>query len=284
LYSKVFKNKDVIKDIPFYVYEYVQNIVPPVLTDDKKAFEDPEQKLFSNSGQKCMEEMDKPYDVIYIKEARKRISKKLKESIARKAAEEKILENARAKAIEIISTAKAEAAKITETAKIEASRIENEASKKGFLEGKEEARKKCEELLKEAEIIRERAQEEHDRILAGMEKEIISLVLSISRKVISDELKNNRERIIDIVRQGISKCTYKKSLILKVSCEDYDFLISNRDLLLSKFDEIKDIDIRKDYSLETGSCIVETPLGNVDAGANTKMKKIEESFLEILGR
>jgi flagellar assembly protein FliH len=44
------------------------------------------------------------------------------------------------------------------------------------------------------------------------------------------------------------------------------------------------IDIKIDYSLESGDCLLETPYGSVDGSANTRLNEIEKVFRGLVGR
>jgi flagellar assembly protein FliH len=45
---------------------------------------------------------------------------------------------------------------------------------------------------------------------------------------------------------------------------------------------IGELNIKKDTSLKTGGCIVETAYGTVDASLQTKFKKIESAFRNVI--
>lgn len=199
---------------------------------------------------------------------------------------ELILEKAREEASLIIREAEYEAGRLTDNAyresEAKARSMEEDAWQKGYAEGLEAAQKQYESVIREAEAIRESAMEEHDQVLAGMESELVGIILDISKKVIGDELAANKENMIYLVRQAIEKCSNKDNVIIKISPEDYEFMIENQDRLYALIEGAGEIAIKQDLSLKQGACIIETPYGNVDAGAQTRIRKIEEAFMEIL--
>lgn len=197
-----------------------------------------------------------------------------------------ILEKARADAALIIKEAEYEAARIMEEARAEAEKnskaIFEDAWQKGYAEGNDSAKEQYAGLIMEAEAVRESAMEEHDKVLEGIEAEIIGLVTEVSARVIGNELAANRDSIISLVRLALEKCSNKNGLVLKVAPADYEFLVENRDRLNTMVQGAGDMEIRQDQSLEPGSCLLETPFGSVDASAQTRLRKIEEAFKEIL--
>lgn len=199
---------------------------------------------------------------------------------------EQILEKAREEAAFIIKEAEYEAARIMEDARAEAERntkaVLEEAWQKGYDEGNESAKEQYSSLITEAESVMESALVEHDKVLADIETEIIDLVTEVSARVIGSELSSNKESIISLIKLAIEKCSNKNNLILKLAPGDYEYIMENRDRLNMMVQGAGEMEVRLDQSLESGSCLLETPFGSVDASAHTRMRKIEEAFRDIL--
>jgi len=198
-----------------------------------------------------------------------------------------IIARAREEAELIIKEAELEAERIIKNAikKAEQERaaIEERASQKGYEDGIAKAEKMYKDLLQEAEFIREHAKTEYNEILRGMEADIIDMILDISVKVVGAEIRQNRDSIVYLVKQAFEKCANKDNVVLKVSPEDYGFLAENKELLLSEVEGLEEYEIKKDFSLKQGSCIIETSFGAIDGSAHTKLGKIEEAFRQISG-
>jgi flagellar assembly protein FliH len=201
---------------------------------------------------------------------------------------EDIIRKAEEEAEEIIRNADVEAQRILKAAEEEAfervQSIENEAMKKGFENGYEEAKRIYEDLLQEAEGIKKNAIKEYNEVMAGIEKDAVEMVLEIARKVIGQEINLNKESILEQVKQALEKCSNREDITIKVSAQDYDFLVDNREKLLSMIDGIENLEIKKDPALKTGDCLVETSFGSIDAGIQTKLKKVEEAFMKVIGK
>jgi flagellar assembly protein FliH len=132
----------------------------------------------------------------------------------------------------------------------------------------------------EAEKTLKEAQVERDRILAGLEREIVELIVKVARKVVSCELKTNREVIAKLIEEALVASSNKGNAVVRVSAEDGEYLEKNREELFSSIPGADEIQIKPDNSLSPGDCIVETSFGSIDAGASTKMNKIEEAFMD----
>ncbi|NJD01281.1 MAG: flagellar biosynthesis protein [Ruminiclostridium sp.] len=198
---------------------------------------------------------------------------------------EEIIQHANEEAAMIIKEAEYEARRIMDDAFTEgrekAGVMEEEAWQKGYAEGIAAAAKQCEATIEEAEEIKADALMKHDEVLAGIEAEIINLVIDVSKKVIGSEIALNKENMIFLIKQAIDNCSSKNGIILKVSPEDYNYLDTNRGKLAALIDCADEIELKQEMSLKQGACILETPFGNMDAGVQTKLGKIEEAFREL---
>jgi flagellar assembly protein FliH len=199
---------------------------------------------------------------------------------------EKMIEAARQKCETLIREAGQEAARILDRAKSEAEKkageITEEAWQRGYAEGIDAAARQSRDLLAEAEKIRSDAVEEYNSVMAGMEAEVIGLVMEVSRKVVAAELTINNDIIIQLVRDALQNCSNKNGAILRMSPADYEYIKNNEDRFNSMVEGADSLNIKPDAALKQGDCIVETVLGDLDAGASTRLDKIEEAFKEEL--
>ena len=197
-----------------------------------------------------------------------------------------VIKNAREEAKNIKKEAEYEAVRIIKKAEDDAEKkvcgLEEEAWQKGYGEGLEAAAKNYEELTAQAEALKKSAEEEHETVLAGMEAEIVDMVLEIARKVVGTELSTNRDCILNLVVQALEGCTNRNNIILKVSSEDFDYIMENKDRLYSSVESASEIEIKKEMTLKQGSCILDTSYGSIDGSAGTKLAKIEDAFKKLL--
>ncbi len=188
--------------------------------------------------------------------------------------ETQILEEAQVKALRICEEARAAVSKEIEV-------LREEAKKDGFEAGFKEAKMQYDDLLNEAEMFKDHAQTEYREILFSMELDIIDMVIKIAKKVISEEINLNKENILFLVGDALNKCSSKEEIILRISPDDFDFVVRNKEKLLRMVEGVTDIEIKKDSSLKFGACIIDTHFGSIDAGINIKLTKIEEAFKDL---
>lgn len=259
MYNKVYKSEQISVGIPVQIRPVINFQTIKKISD---GLEDEENKEITEGDMEDIEDV-----------------KITSENIIRKANEE---------AETIIKEAELEAQRILEAAENEAlskrEAIEEEARQKGFEIGYEEAKSLYEDLLSEAEFIKQHANAEYNEVMAGLEEDAIEMVMDIARKVIGVEVTLNKDNILSLARQALEKCSNREEITLKVSSQDYDFLVDNKERLLSMVEGIGDLEIKKYPSLSPGACLVETPYGSVDAGVETKLRKIEEAFMKVVGK
>ena len=207
-------------------------------------------------------------------------------NIDEKAIRQKIIDKAQEEADDIIANARKTAKKIIGDARIEIEDLKNivmeEAKEKGYQDGLDEVTAKAEVLLQEAEEIKAQAIEHYNSTLFEAEPEIIKVILDISRKIIGDEIETRPDRITQLVKQALAACTGVTSVTVKVSPEDYEAVNENKDLIARQSRFSGEITIAKDLSLESGGCVLETPVGNMDASVEVQLDALEQTFVSIL--
>ena len=197
-----------------------------------------------------------------------------------------IINDAMAEAESIVNKAQITAKKLLEDARKEIEEMRlivlQEAREKGYSEGYNEAIRKAESILNEAEEIKQAARKEYEELLDGAEDDIIRLVRDICKKVIGDELETRPDKISMLVAQTLKECKETDSAIVKVSPEDFDAVYENSDNILRSAGYSGQLEIKKDIALKQGDCIVETPVGNVDASVDVQLESIEKVLVDNL--
>lgn len=193
-----------------------------------------------------------------------------------------IINEANEQATFIIREAQMEAQRLIDDAQTRAQnlavKICENAKQAGYEDGINAAQNQYEDLIKEAEGIREDAEAEYRETMRGIETEAVSLIIDIAKKVVGQEVILNKQNILLLVKQAFEKCANREQMVLKVSDEDFDFSVRNKDKILSMVDGISNLEIKRDMSLKPGSCVIETPFGNIDAGVHTRLGMIEDAF------
>lgn len=208
------------------------------------------------------------------RQLQREIDKKLREveiDIDRK------LNSANKQSQQIISEAYEDSKEIFNNAKSEGYEL-------GYKEGIEAAQDEANKIVQEALDIKRQLKNQKEEMVEKLETDIVSLVISSIEKILYTKVDDSSETILGLIKQGLDKCTYTESLILRVSPEDYDYVVSVRDKILSMAENIDDITVKKDGSLSKGSCVLDTVSGSIDSSIQTQIDNLSQMFRELLGK
>ncbi len=207
------------------------------------------------------------------------------EAVDYKVIGEEIVNKSKAEADLIIKEALLEAKEIISQAAFDVEELKNkvtdESRNEGYSEGVTQAKNEYEQLIEEAKDIKKQAEVEYKKLLDSLEADAVNTILEISKKVISQELKC-KENILLLVKDAFEKCSKDRKVVLKLSEQDFEYINENKDELNSMLERSEEIEIKKDLSLKEGGCVIDTPLGSIDASASTKLEKIVNDFKSIL--
>ncbi len=203
---------------------------------------------------------------------------------------EKIIKNANETKNEILNNANAEANQIIENAKKEAEKVYSERYNlgyhTGYNEGKESAYNEVQEetiaMKNEAKEIVESAKEEKEKTLKNLEPEIVDLIYKITSDLIKTEMKYDNSLILSLIKEGVNSTTVLDKITIKLSNDDYDLVIEEKEQIEKLVDSSKDLKIIKDFTLKSNDCIIETDFGYVNCSIDDKLKTLKKNLQLIL--
>ncbi len=113
-------------------------------------------------------------------------------------------------------------------------------------------------------------------LLGQYEVQLLDLAMAIARKIVHQELSQNPEVIAAIVRETIREMPTKGPITLRVHPDDYQVLKDTLPALQADFEQLEQVQLIASEGLVRGSCILETPVGQVDAGLNARFAEIHD--------
>ena len=169
----------------------------------------------------------------------------------------------------LVSRAQQEAISIKENAKIE-----------GYQEGLQKAQQDIAGLSDAMNRFLNAKEEIYDEI----SPKILEISMEVAKKIIKKEVETDKELIFGIIKDSLEKLNKnEKQIVLKVSPEDRDYVKMNIENLLEKLQMDARVTIQQDIALTSGSVVVETTNGLVDASIETGLQIIEEMFKTLQG-
>jgi len=197
-----------------------------------------------------------------------------------------IVDNATIEAGKILTTAREEAARLKreteEAIDKERAQILLESEKRGYEDGYQKGSSEAQGIINEANSMKTETTNEREAAIARLEPDLVELIIRIVKKLISDTVKINPQVVLHLIRQGLAQSNFTGDVTLRVSKEDYDNVIYNKDTLLESVEGGVNLEVLKDFSLGAGDCLIETPFGVIDSSLDMQYEEVRESLRLIL--
>jgi flagellar assembly protein FliH len=185
----------------------------------------------------------------------------------------------------IISEAGEKAHYIEETANSKMEDITKAAAAEGFEKGRKEGHEsgmnEMRRLIARTQLVMERIQDRRLEILEQSEQEVVDLALIISRKVVKIISENQRQVVVENIKDALSRIKTKGKVIVKVNLADLEVAAESLDEFIKQIESSGTIQILEDSSIDAGGCYVETDFGDVDARIAIQFAELESKILEI---
>ena len=193
--------------------------------------------------------------------------------------------NAEAEAADVLKKANEEAAAIIAQAQEEKQKIHDEAYKTGFDEGREkgyeEGNLEAQRLIDRLHVILDRIMDKRQEILDNTEQQIVELVLLMARKVVKVISENQRNVVMSNVLQALRKVKGRGDVIVRVNLADVKLTTEHTKDFMRAVENIQNITVAEDSSIDRGGCIIETDFGAIDARISSQLAELEQKILEI---
>jgi flagellar assembly protein FliH len=197
---------------------------------------------------------------------------------ARKAAAEEDAEN-------IVNAAQEKARQIEAESAVKLEDEIKAAAAKGFEQGRadgyEAGMAEVKRLIARTKLIMERIQDKRLSVIEQAEQEIIDIVLLVSRKVVKVISENQRQVVVENIKEALGKIKTKGKVIVKVNLADLETATSHLDEFIKLMENSGTIELLEDTSVDAGGCYVETDFGDVDARIAVQFAEIESKILEM---
>ena len=186
----------------------------------------------------------------------------------------KIIADAEKKATEIVTAAKE---------KMDAQMKDGyaEGFKKGQESGFKEGSLEAQRLTDRLHTIIERMMDKRQEILAETEQQIVDLVLLMTRKIVKVISENQRNIVVSNVVQALRKVNGRGEVIIRVNLNDVAMTTQHVKDFLSAAENIKNITVVEDSTVDRGGCLIETDFGSIDAKIVSQLNEIEQRILEV---
>jgi type III secretion protein L len=109
-------------------------------------------------------------------------------------------------------------------------------------------------------------------------KQVLPLALNAAKKIVGEQLKMHPETIVAMIQKQLNQCTSARKIKILVSKEDKAILDENKSVLKEKLDQLESLAIEESADISSGSCMILTEAGNINASLDLQWKALEEAF------
>ena len=170
---------------------------------------------------------------------------------------------------------------------------EEQAYRKGLVEGKQQGlndgeQKGFELASRKIEPLKTAMQQAVIKLTAireetyqQIESEVVELALAIARKVICREISTDKETVVCVAREALAKLDDPGKIKIKMNPGDMQFINETKYQLSNLIADVNSVTIEAEESIQSGGCIIETDLGEIDARIEKQLQAVEESFRNV---
>lgn len=121
---------------------------------------------------------------------------------------------------------------------------------------------------------------EYRSALEGVESSIVDLALALAGQILDSEMTSNSQVVVDQARRALNQLSGVERVVLKVNPSSYSALVEAKSSLVANSDS-KELVLLEDESVEVGGCILETPIGEIDAQIRTQFLLLSDEIRSI---
>ena len=196
-----------------------------------------------------------------------------------------IAQNAKKDAEDIIAEAEQKARDIITDSEKNKDAVNQDAYKEGFNRGREEGfmegNLEVQRLTDRLHTIINKTMDRRQEILSETEQQIVDLVLLMTRKVVKVISENQRNVVVSNVVHALRKVKGRGDVVIRVNLADVKMTTEHTKNFISAAENIKNITVVEDSTVDQGGCIIETDFGAVDARITSQLNELEQKILEI---
>ena len=123
---------------------------------------------------------------------------------------------------------------------------------------------------------------QRQKMLDGSREDMLRIVLAIAERVVLTELSAHREAINRTIQQAIQAAVSAEEFHIKINPADMDIVQEHKPLFIASLTGLTNIEFVADPSVTAGGCILESPVGRVDATIEAQMEELAQTLREAI--
>jgi flagellar assembly protein FliH len=159
---------------------------------------------------------------------------------------------------------------------------EHQAYQKGFSEGEKNGielrAQQIESVLEGLHQALVQVQKLRQEMHHAIEKEVVELALAIARKVVCQEVVTNKDVVLGVAKEALSKVKAPGKITVKLNPSDLQVINDTQSHLNHFKDQIENLSFEPEETIACGGCVIETTMGKIDARLEKQFEVLEAVF------
>ncbi|MDY0396363.1 flagellar assembly protein FliH [Virgibacillus halophilus] len=151
----------------------------------------------------------------------------------------------------------------------------------GFRVGEQTGIAQYDSLIAKINEFADTAQKDYVRTISQADDAIMQIAIAAADKILRRQLQHNPEAFYEIVVACIQEAGDAAKITIFVHPQQYEMLIHQKNELQNLLDENAKLLIKVSKTIPEFSCILEHPLGQIDASVDTQLGQIRQALEEI---
>ena len=126
--------------------------------------------------------------------------------------------------------------------------------------------------------IKAQLEKEYNDMKASMEPELVETITEVFKKITYTVAEDNKDIIIGLINGVIKNTDISNEFIIKVSPEDYKFLVNNQGKIYCSVSKEVTMDIVEDATMKKNQCIIESDTGVYDCSLDIELNNLIEDI------
>lgn len=178
----------------------------------------------------------------------------------------------------LLAAARAEAEAILARAAAEADMVRERARQEGVAAGRDAARAEVDAALAAVADLATGLDRHRDDLAARAADEATALAVEIAAKLVRAEVAAAPERVADVLRGAIRRASDRSRLVARVHPDDLAVCRDAAAPIMERMGGIGALEVVDDPRIARGSCVLETPTGDVDATFESQLTRVLEAL------
>ncbi len=161
---------------------------------------------------------------------------------------------------------------------------------RGFNDGKDVAggmlereMQQREEWLRRFDEIAAQLHTEFRRELNGIDQSTVALAVKIAEHVLGHEISKSAYDILEQARRALQAAHGADEVTIRVHPDDFEALETAKSTLLDEHSALRAITVLADRNVRPAGCVLETPIGKIDAQIHTQLEQLGEDLQRAAG-